>query len=292
MINAARERALTSLEGLSVGDAFGECFFHLPEVWIRDRHLPEPPWRWTDDTHMALSIVEVVLDHGKVDPDLLSQRFAERFFEEPWRGYAGGAARLLTRLHRGADWREEAPKLFGEGSYGNGGAMRVAPLGAYFAGKPDLAAEQAQISARITHAHPEGQAGALAVAVGSSILASSAPTSGREFIQQVESYLPPSRTRDTVNRAIEIEPTALPDAIQRLGTGQQVAAFDTVPFCIWIAAHYGTEWEQAMWTTVRGLGDRDTTCAIVGGMIAVRTSIPQEWLRRRESLPEGFNLTR
>ena len=46
---------------------------------------------------------------------------------------------------------------------------------------------------------------------------------------------------------------------------------------------------EALWTTLSGLGDRDTTCAIVGGIVACRTGvegIPAEWLAAREPLPE------
>ncbi len=41
-----------------------------------------------------------------------------------------------------------------------------------------------------------------------------------------------------------------------------------------------------MWTTVSGLGDRDTTCAIVGGIVALHDQavIPEEWLQAREPL--------
>jgi ADP-ribosylglycohydrolase len=60
----ALENALLALEGLSVGDAFGECFFSAPGEYLRKRELPSPPWVWTDDTHMALSIVETLQAHG------------------------------------------------------------------------------------------------------------------------------------------------------------------------------------------------------------------------------------
>jgi ADP-ribosylglycohydrolase len=69
-----------------------------------------------------------------------------------------------------------------------------------------------------------------------------------------------------------------------------VAAFDTVPFCLWVVEHYRDDFEQALWTTVGGLGDRDTTCAIVGGIVALTSTIPTEWLKRREALPEGFDI--
>ena len=56
-------RAIDSLQGLSCGDAFGERFFLHPEVaqsLIAQRAIPSNPWRYTDDTAMAISIVEAL----------------------------------------------------------------------------------------------------------------------------------------------------------------------------------------------------------------------------------------
>jgi ADP-ribosylglycohydrolase len=66
------QRAWLSLEGLSVGDTFGERFFGPPDDALRriaGRELRPPPWTYTDDTEMALSIVEVLRDCGKIDQD-------------------------------------------------------------------------------------------------------------------------------------------------------------------------------------------------------------------------------
>jgi ADP-ribosylglycohydrolase len=62
-----------------------------------------------------------------------------------------------------------------------------------------------------------------------------------------------------------------------------------VPFVLWCAGEYLSDFEKAMWNTVSGLGDRDTTCAMVGGIVACYTgpeAIPIEWIKRREPLPE------
>ncbi len=64
---------------------------------------------------------------------------------------------------------------------------------------------------------------------------------------------------------------------------------DTVPFCLWCAAQYLDNYEEAMWATVSALGDRDTTCAIVGGIVACYNGvegIPPDWLAAREPLPD------
>ncbi len=93
--------------------------------------------------------------------------FALGYDADPARGYGYGMHQLLPRLLQEPDrWAELARELFDdEGSLGNGAAMRVAPLGAWFRHDLRLVIAQATLSAEVTHAHPEGIAGAVAVAV-------------------------------------------------------------------------------------------------------------------------------
>lgn len=207
--------------------------------------------------------------------------------EEPFRGYAGGAARLLRQIAAGADWRQVSPTLFGSGSYGNGAAMRAAPIGGYFFGQPERAAQEARLSAVVTHAHPEGQAGAMAVAVAASIAASADHPTGPVFLREVMAFVPDGLTRQRIGQAIDIPADQLFDAIRQLGSGSQVSAQDTVPFCLWSVAYRLDRFEEALWWTAKGMGDRDTTCAIVGGIVALSApEIPAAWLQQREVLPE------
>src|ERR1043166_7599496 len=101
-----RDAALTSLRGLAVGDAFGTMLDgYGPELARRTAKRlisMNRPWRWTDDTAMALSIVEQLLERGAIDPDALAAAFAQRFARDPERGYGGGAHDLLTRVAAGA----------------------------------------------------------------------------------------------------------------------------------------------------------------------------------------------
>ena len=278
--------ARLSLEGLSVGDAFGELFFTRSALDCTWQDLPKGQWLWTDDTHMALSVVDVLEMRGRIDQDLLAAAFARRFGEDPYRGYAGGAVELLTRIAGGAYWGDVSPRLFGTGSYGNGAAMRAAPIGAFFSRDPDRAAREAGLSALITHAHPEGQAGAIAVAVAAAYAASAPARAGVALLEAVAGHLEPSATRRGIEEAMLIAPDELMVAVTRLGTGARVSAQDTVPFCLWCAAHHLHDYEQAMWVTVRGYGDCDTTCAIVGGIVALSAgAVPPRWIERREPLP-------
>lgn len=275
------------LDGLSVGDAFGECFARQPFEGIRTRTLPPGRWRWTDDTAMALSVVRVLGTRGRIEQDALAADFAARFAAEPWRGYGGGAARLLIRVGVGADWRIEAPALFDGGSYGNGAAMRAGPVGAAFPGMPALAAAEARRQAEVTHAHPDGQAGAMAVAAAAAIAAGPAEgrPSGPAFVAAVVPYVPPGETRRRLELARDIASDRFGAAVRALGTGNQIAAHDTVPFALWCAAGHLDDFAEAMWVTVSGLGDRDTTCAIAGSVVALTAEVPPAWIERREPLP-------
>jgi ADP-ribosylglycohydrolase len=163
------ERARLALDGLSVGDALGETCF-LPENWnavIDDpRATARAPWPYTDDTTMALAIFEVLDEFGEIHQDALARRFAARYRAAPSRGYGAGAHRLFAQILSGADWRVAAASVFRGGSFGNGFAMRIAPLAAYFADDGyDKVAEQAALASAVTHSHGEGIAGGVAVAV-------------------------------------------------------------------------------------------------------------------------------
>lgn len=279
-----------SLEGLSVGDAFGERFFQPPgilEAALKERRVPgKAPWPWTDDTAMALSVVETLTAKGTLDADELGRRFGRRYAAEPARGYGRGAHEVLAQLSQGAPWARAAASLFeGQGSMGNGAAMRVAPLGAFFSTSPlSTVVEEAQRSAAVTHAHADGKAGAVAVAVAAACLGKHEPLA--TVWTQVLARTPPGPTRDGLQRASRLGfDVPATHAAEVLGSGAKVLSQDTVPFSVWCALKHHDDFVEAMWSTVSGLGDRDTTCAIVGGLVALNDPPPAAWLQAREPLP-------
>jgi ADP-ribosylglycohydrolase len=282
--------ARISLQGLSVGDAFGETFFGSPEVvdeLIRTRTLRPAPWPVTDDTVMALSIVDVLAQRGCIDCDLLAAYFASRYRQDPSRGYGGTAHDLLGALSRGESWQTVSRSVFnGSGSMGNGGAMRSAPIGAYFFDDLSRVAEEAKRSAQVTHGHLEGQAGAIAVSIAAAWVAAGG-LEPPELFDTVLTYTPDSETRNEIAKASRLPSSYdVRTVVAALGNGSRVISQDTVPFALWCAAHRLDSFQNALWFTVSGLGDRDTTCAIVGGIVALRAGaeIPRVWLEAREPL--------
>jgi ADP-ribosylglycohydrolase len=292
MLHDRLQRAWLSLLGLSLGDALGSQFFiRANRHHLSAQSLPPAPWQWTDDTEMACSIYRILAIHHAIDQDALVASFARRHDFD--RGYGPATNRLLRLVREGGDWRALAAGLFdGTGSWGNGAAMRVAPLGAFYADDPAEAARQAALSAAVTHTHPEAIAGAVAVAVAAAI-AAAGPQPPGSFIDQILEHVPPGKVRDGIQEARHLLTVTDPEtAAYFLGNGRTVAAHDTVPFTLWAAAHHLTDYQQAIWTTAAAGGDIDTTCAIVGGITASALGVdhlPTTWRRATEPLPEWIN---
>jgi ADP-ribosylglycohydrolase len=290
------ERMRLSLDGLGLGDALGEMMSYQAQAAptrLAENDLPAGPWFHTDDTEMAISIVAVLKSHGHLHQDALAKRFARRFERDPERGYGMMTRIQMREIMAGAKWRDTAANAFGgQGSMGNGSAMRVAPLGAYFADDQERCVKEARASSLVTHTHPEGVAGAIGVAVAAAIawqLRTSTDTDRvRGFFDAVLRHTPESQVRRGILVASTVPPeTPLIDVAWALGNGSLVTAPDTVPFCLWMAAHHLGRFVEAIGKTISVGGDCDTNAAIVGGIVALsagRESIPTEWLKSREPI--------
>ncbi|MFK0118887.1 ADP-ribosylglycohydrolase family protein [Streptomyces sp. NPDC090994] len=290
------DRALASLRGLAVGDALGSQYFvPVNHPLLKRREVPPGTWQWTDDTEMACSVVAVLAAHQRIDQDALARSFAEHHDFD--RGYGPAVNRLLRLVREGGDWRELAAALFdGQGSWGNGAAMRVAPLGAWYADDPEQATHQAEISAYPTHQHREAVVGAMAVAAAAALAATpDGPPGAEALLDGVISLVPGRsavgaglrRARDMLDYGDAATVAAV------LGCGRRTTAHDTVPFAIWSAARALGDYERGFWTTAQVGGDVDTTCAIVGGVIAAGRAgaPPRAWAERTEALPDWMART-
>jgi ADP-ribosylglycohydrolase len=283
-----------SLDGLGLGDALGEMLSYQALGALRrlaENDLPAGPWFHTDDTEMAISIFAVLRSHASVHQDALAKRFARRFERDPERGYGKMTRIQMREIIAGAKWRDMAANAFGgQGSMGNGSAMRVAPLGAYFADDLERCAQEAKASSLVTHTHPEGTAGAIAVAVAAAMAwqrrHDTSVDYARAFFDGVLRHTPESQVRRGILVASTTPPeTPFADVARALGNGSLVTAPDTVPFCIWVAAYHPHQFVDALGKTVSVGGDCDTNAAIVCGIIALsagRDRLPPEWLKARE----------
>jgi ADP-ribosylglycohydrolase len=160
-----RDRFVGAAMGTFVGDALGMAVEGWPPALIRrqfgrlERMEPGrfPPGCYTDDTEMMIGILECLAQVGRFDPDITAQNFVKNY--NPQRGYGSRIHGVMGRLAQSEPWDRA-----GTDSFGNGSAMRVAPIGFFFHDDLDRLKEAAILSSRITHFHPQGLAGAVAQA--------------------------------------------------------------------------------------------------------------------------------
>ncbi len=275
------QRAILSIEGLAMGDAYGN---HHGKNTAKHH---APVWEYSDDTIMALSIIHNLLLYGEIKQDVLADSFAKNWNGQ--RGYGRGVTRLLKQIYGGADWRKASKAMFaGQGSFGNGAAMRVAPVGAYFADDLSKVVRQAELSAEVTHSHIEGIAGAIAVAIGTALVVRNAdnPFNWKIWLNEIAEYLPDSESRDKIQHASNLD-VSTQKAAKILGNGRPSISQMTVPFSLWCAGNYMDSYEKAIRQVASVQGDVDTNCAIVGSIVIFATGlegIPLAWIEHREQL--------
>ena len=168
--------------------------------------------------------------------------------------------------------------------------MRVAPLGAYFADDLEGVVAEARASSCVTHVHPEGLAGAVVVALAAAMAwrLKEETEHAQKLFAEVLRLTPESQVRRKMLLASQT-PADLDVKLvaKALGCGELVTAPDTVPFCVWVAAHHLDDYAVTLAKTISVGGDCDTNAAIVGGIVALSTGrqgIPEDWLKAREPI--------
>jgi poly(ADP-ribose) glycohydrolase ARH3 len=291
------DRFLGCLLGQAVGDALGAPFEGLPADFVFWHagsvaellaKPPDGPLPYTDDTQMMIGVAEALLQDGEIRPPTLLSRFAANY--QPERGYGAGARKLLEAAIRGEDWDRLADTIFPGGSFGNGAAMRVAPVGLVFAHDLSRVAEQAKLSAYPTHRHPLGVEGARLLAVAVALAAEGPPLNRGAFYRELTRDCREEEFRWQLGAARKLRDT---DSLAFLGNSlpahrsvvTSIACFTTCPKsfrgCV----------EKAI-----ALGDdTDTLAAMAGALCGAHlgiAGIPPEWVGYLEGGPKGVEYLR
>ena len=141
------DRFAGSLLGLALADALGarhEGGALGAAVWWALGGVGSAELRWTDDTQMALGLARSLVERKGLDADHLAATWAR---DADWkRGYGRGARKMLARVRGGEDWRDANRAVFPDGSFGNGAAMRVAPLALWFGADGPALVEAARLA--------------------------------------------------------------------------------------------------------------------------------------------------
>ncbi|HEY0697294.1 MAG TPA: ADP-ribosylglycohydrolase family protein [Micromonospora sp.] len=260
-----------------------------------DDLLANPPrhLRWTDDTALTLVLAEHLTGRGgAVDADELAPAFAAEWARDPGLGYGGGVSRQFERILAGESWRDTSVDMFGgQGSYGNGAAMRVAPVGLLPGVPLPEVAELARRSAVVTHAHPEATDGAAVQAVAVALAAGTDPADRIDPDRFVAALLPVAQSAQF--RAALAE---LPDLVRHRAAPERVAghlgsgvrAVESVPAALAAFLHAPGDPAAVLRFAVRMGGDTDTVAAMataVAGAYCGDQALPERWWSRLAELP-------
>ncbi len=279
------DKFLGSMIGCALGDAIGElAFSHRTEADLRARVAGATLLRYTDDTAMTIGLAQSLLECGRIDERALGDTFRANYRREPWRGYASGPPTVFSAVERrGIRYSEAAQSLFGgEGSFGNGAAMRVAPVALYYHDATDIY-DQVRCSAVVTHAHPIGVDGAavLAWAIAKAVaLVPGTPFPGQELAEGLVWFARTKEMRAKMRLVTTLLAEEVPPPEAALRLGQSVAAHESVPFAIYSFLRYPESFESCLFCAALHSGDRDTVgamaCAISGAYLGIE-AIPQDW---------------
>lgn len=175
-----------AVKGAVLGDIAGSQFeFRKPQhVDWKHCELFSARCSYTDDTVMTLAVKKALMGDG--DLVRAMQSLGRRY---PDAGYGGSFRRWL---------RQRDPQPYG--SWGNGSAMRVSYVGEHYDDFAELV-RTAEMTAEVTHNHPEGIKGAVVTAV--CIWMARHGRSKQEIYDYVLQEYPPDKYRFTIEQDID-----------------------------------------------------------------------------------------
>jgi poly(ADP-ribose) glycohydrolase ARH3 len=293
------DRVIGCLLGVACGDILGAAVEGSAAYEIIERYGELRDFQdagrgfgcYTDDTQMTLALAESLVECRGIDAARVSAKYAE--FYEPWRGYGGAARRVLRLLADGGDYRGTGRLQFPEGSFGNGGAMRIAPAGlAYRHASNEILQEVVEDAIVCTHVHPEAIDGALVQAKAVAIAATTEPASF-EPAAMLRALSSLCRT-DTLRAKLAALDDGLrhndDDAFVIARVGNGILASQAVPAALWALLRYWRTPEECVIRAVSFGGDTDTIGAMAGALVGAlhgASWIPARWYDNIENGVHG-----
>ncbi len=296
-----RYKCLGALIGTFVGDALGMPFegWHFKAIERRYGKINRMynarlgKGTYTDDTQMMIAVAESLVENKGFNGKDMASKFLLNY--DPRRGYGQGTVRSLSLLRSGVDWQEAGKRVFKGGSFGNGSAMRVAPVGIFYAQNTMKLKEVAYKSSQITHAHSLGKEGAAlqASAVAEAFLRSPQDKLHPEdFLANLIRKIPREavifhQKLNIIGHLLKEKPSK-DEVVEKLGIDSR--AFQSIPSAIYCFLANSESFEESLVYAVGLGGDADTIGAMTGAIAGAYHSlsnIPVQWIDELENHYKG-----
>jgi poly(ADP-ribose) glycohydrolase ARH3 len=222
-------------------------------------HPPGDELWYTDDTQMTIGVAETLAEQGEILEDRLCQAFVSNYV--PSRGYGRGTRVVIEAIEDGRDYRRVAESYFQGGSYGNGAAMRVAPVGLVFRDDLRKTRDQARTSAVPTHTHPLGIEGAQLLAVAVALASHAEAADLEKFFSPLLDSCNTREFRAKMTLASRVGTVADLAAI-----GNGIEATESVPTAIACFTLTPERYEDVIANAIFLGGDTDTIAAMAGAL--------------------------
>lgn len=279
--------------GAAIGDAIGEKAHHVYKKcdlidWIDNQEMLE----YTDDTAMMIGLLEsIIANNGRLETEHIGDRFRRNWSREPMRGYAEGPPMIffavdtkVAKTYKEAVKRAAVAYPDKKGSYGNGAAMRVAPIGLLY---EKNIYRYAKMSSIATHIHPIGIDGAAILAKAiSELFYVYNDLNYIRFCSLLEKFSKTKEMRKQINYLYEyLVSNAEPEnVVTRLGNG--IGAHQSVPYSLYSFISNKNSFADCLFTSCLYGYDRDTMCAMacaLSGTYNGVEEIPKEWYGKIEN---------
>lgn len=304
-----QKRCIGALLGTAVGDILGANveFFSRDEILQEHGRITDfldsparPMGMFTDDTEMTIALAASLVACGSLDGHHCAMAYAKAFIAEPRRGYGPSVSQILNMLAAGADFRTTGRAVHPQGSYANGGAMRIAPVGLAFRhASEDVLYRAVEAALLCTHVHPEAVDGAFIQAKAISELSrwtDSSDTRVFELLVHLESIARTEPMRLRIGLILEgmarewsdekfLDMVCTPN---EFGEQFQIHAAEAVACALWA---FVNEWSRPEVCVIRAVmlgGDTDTVGAMVGALTGALHGmdwIPNRWYQAMENQP-------
>jgi poly(ADP-ribose) glycohydrolase ARH3 len=237
---------------------------------------------------MTIGVAESLVENKGFNGEHMAQTFLRNYESEPWRGYGPGPPRIFRMIRSGEPWDSAASKIYKGGSWGNGSAMRVAPVGLLYSSDPSKLREIAYKSSSITHSHELGKEGAAlqAYAVALAFNTPSDEEIDREaFLPKLQNFAQNQLYKEKIAQIKELlgeQDKARVVAV--LGNG--IEAPRSVPTAIYSFLLQPKSYKDSVIYAISLGGDTDTIASMAGAISGAYLgigAIPQKWRAKLEN---------
>ncbi|MCE1253709.1 MAG: ADP-ribosylglycohydrolase family protein [Anaerolineae bacterium] len=309
------DRAYGCLLGVAIGDALGMPASFMSPLKIKNvygriddflqpaseqvQHGSLAGGTFTDDTQESMIIASVLIEAGAFDEKLFLTKMKEWAIKTDILNstvIGPSTRRFLTAILNDGD-------VYDAGKTGdtNGGAMRAAPIGVFYAGREEAAMHSALAFTRPSHGSKAGLASACAIAAAvaacvggqrDTALVMDAAIRAAEYGEEKGFDIPSPSVAERINLVKEVveqyrgrELTWLAEKLYRL-IGAGMKSYESIPLSLGIFYAANGDFEKGLLTAVNIGDDADTNGSIVGGLCGAYSgsmAVRPAWKERIEN---------